>query len=418
MTVHFPLDARKAQIGVPIWDGQFRFGKTSWMAANPQLNSPSLPIELNETEVRRSQERVAMSHGVLEGLFSHRSAHPSQISMGVDAPPAVESETGNDRNFEFAMDALPCNAMFCDRELVLRFLNRASRKTLLSLQQYLPFPVDELVGKSIHVFHKSPANVDRLLGAGQHNGIHHLPHRATIPLGPVKLDLEVEQMIDARGKFVGAVVVWGVNTQQKLDAVRKAQEAQRNDIEHLNSNLQMVATATHEIESSIAEIAKNAVEVAHSAEKSRVATTESKTFIESLRVSSAGVAKVAELIASIATQTSVLALNANIEAARAGMHGRGFAVVASEVRKLAEQTASATAEIQSKVKAIGGDVAAANSAIERIANQTDNLSGLSHQMAAAAEEQHLATREMAQNLERAAHRTSEIASMRLEEKID
>ena len=337
--------------------------------------------------------------------------------MDVEPNPASESRAVGDRSFEFAMDALPCNAMFCDRELTLRYLNRASRKTLLSLQQHLPFPVDELVGKSIHVFHKSPANVDRLLGAAQHNGKHHLPHKATIPLGPVKLDLEVEPMVDARGGFIGAVVVWGVSTQQRLDAIRRAQEAQRTDIEHLDSNLQMVATATHEIESSIAEIAKNAVEVAQAAEKSRVATTESKTFIESLRASSSGVAKVAELIASIATQTSVLALNANIEAARAGVHGRGFAVVASEVRKLAEQTASATAEIQSKVKEIGGDVAAANSAIERIASQTDNLSGLSHQMAAAAEEQHLATREMAQNLERAAHRTSEIANMRLEDKI-
>ncbi|MGD0889955.1 MAG: methyl-accepting chemotaxis protein [Terracidiphilus sp.] len=358
-----------------------------------------------------------MSLGVFEGLFSKHDAHQPQTSVGVEELPFAELETGNDRSFEFAMEALPCNAMFCDRDLTLRFLNRASRKTLLSLQQYLPFPVDQLVGKSIHVFHKLPPNVENILGGGQHDGVHHLPHKATIPLGPQKLDLEIEPMIDGRGGYIGAVVVWGVSTQQKLDAIRKAQEAQRNDIEQLDGNLQMVATATHEIESSIAEIAKNAVQVAQTAEKSRIASAESKASIESLRASSAGVAKVAELIASIATQTSVLALNANIEAARAGVHGRGFAVVASEVRKLAEQTASATAEIQAKVNEIGGDVTTANSAIDRIASQTEDLSGLSHQMAAAAEEQHLATREMAQNLERAAHRTSEIANMRLDEKV-
>ena len=45
--------------------------------------------------------------------------------------------------------------MFCDRELILRYLNRASRKTLRTLQQYLPVPVDQIVGKSIHIFHKS-----------------------------------------------------------------------------------------------------------------------------------------------------------------------------------------------------------------------------------------------------------------------
>jgi methyl-accepting chemotaxis protein len=357
-----------------------------------------------------------MSHGVFGGLFSQRGAPVSPVSMGIEPPPQTAPEA--DRSFEFALDALPYNAMFCDRELILRYLNRSSRNTLLTLQQYLPVPVDQIVGKSIHIFHKSPPNIDRILGAKQQQGRHRLPHKATIQLGPEKLDLEVEPMIDGHGEYVGAVVLWGINTQRKQEALQRAQEAQRSDIEHLNGNLQMVATATHEIESSIAEIAKNAVDVAQTAEKSRLASAESKSSIESLRVSSAGVAKVAELIASIATQTSVLALNANIEAARAGVHGKGFAVVASEVRKLAEQTASATAEIQAKVTAIGGDLSKAMAAIDRISSQTEDLSGLSHQMAAAAEEQHLATQEMAHNLERAAHRTSEIANMRLDEKIE
>jgi methyl-accepting chemotaxis protein len=358
-----------------------------------------------------------MSNGLFGGLFSNSSGQAQTVPMSLLAPSESRSGEEVDPSFEYALDALPVNAMFCDRDLILRYINRSSRKTLLSLQQHLPLPVDQLVGKSIHIFHRNLENIDRILGNKQHNGRHQLPHKATIALGPVMLDLEIAPMTDERGEFIGACVVWGVSTQGKLEALRAAQEAQRADIEHLNGNLQMVATATHEIESSIAEIAHNAVDVSQVAEKSRIASAESKTAIESLRVSSSGVAKVAGLIASIATQTSVLALNANIEAARAGVHGKGFAVVASEVRKLAEQTASATNEIQAKVTSIGADLTTAMRAIDQISSQTEELSGLSQQMASAAEEQHLATQEMAQNLERAAHRTEEIANLRVEDKV-
>jgi methyl-accepting chemotaxis protein len=310
---------------------------------------------------------------------------------------------------EYALDALPCNAMFCDRDLILRYLNKASKKTLRSLQPYLPMPVDQIIGNSIHIFHKHPENVERVLGAGKHAGNTKLPHKIVIELGPEKLDLEIEAVCDAQGVRVGSVVLWGVTTKQ-TEALKKAQETLREHVSSVNSQLQMISTATLQIESSIGEIAKNATQAQHATENFREAGKAGLQAIQSLHSSSNGVAKVAELIASIATQTSVLALNATIEAARAGIHGKGFSVVAVEVKKLAEQTASATAEIQEKVVSIRRDITTALDSIGSISTQTEDLAGLSHMLASAAEEQRLATKEMAQSIETAAHRTSQIST--------
>jgi methyl-accepting chemotaxis protein len=136
-----------------------------------------------------------MAKGLFAGLFSQRSTPLLPVGLAPDALPALAP----DRSFEFALEALPCNAMFCDRELILRYLNRSSRQTLQTLKQYLPVPVDQIVGKSIHIFHKNPQNVETILGGNRPGGSHRLPHQVVIQLGPEKLDLDVAAMTDERG---------------------------------------------------------------------------------------------------------------------------------------------------------------------------------------------------------------------------
>ena len=115
------------------------------------------------------------------------------------------------------------------------------------------------------------------------------------------------------------------------------------------------------------------------------------------------------LIGAIASQTNLLALNATIEAARAGEAGRGFAVVASEVKGLASQTAKATEEIAGQVAAIQSATGDCVTAIGGISDTIREISGIATTIAAAVEEQDLATREIARSVQQAAAGTSEVS---------
>ena len=126
--------------------------------------------------------------------------------------------------------------------------------------------------------------------------------------------------------------------------------------------------------------------------------------MQTLSSEAARIGDVVNLINEIAAQTNLLALNATIEAARAGDAGKGFAVVASEVKTLASQTAHATQQIRTQIEALQSVAAIAVSAIDGIAEKIADKNSSTTAVAAAAEQQHAATSEIARSVQSAASR--------------
>ena len=144
------------------------------------------------------------------------------------------------------------------------------------------------------------------------------------------------------------------------------------------------------------------------ADQASDAAREASVNVDRLRESSAAIGNVVNLIAQIARQTTLLALNSTIEAARAGEAGRGFAVVATEVKALAAQTQNATEEITRKIEALQRDAAGSVDAVHRITQAIEAIRPVFEHVNGAVAEQNATTGEMADN---AASASSFIASV-------
>src|SRR5258705_2769357 len=133
------------------------------------------------------------------------------------------------------------------------------------------------------------------------------------------------------------------------------------------------------------------------ADQASDAAREASANVDRLRESSAAISNVVNLIAQIARQTTLLALNSTIEAARAGEAGRGFAVVATEVKALAVQTQHATEEITKKIEALQRDAAGSVDAVHRISQAIEAIRPVFENVNGAVAEQNATTGEMADN---------------------
>ena len=160
---------------------------------------------------------------------------------------------------------------------------------------------------------------------------------------------------------------------------------------------------------SVREIAQSSGDASRVASEAVSTAQAANTNVAKLGESSVEIGRVIEVITSIAEQTNLLALNATIEAARAGEAGKGFAVVANEVKELANQTASATEEISTRIAAIQSDTGDAVDAIEQIGQVIARIADMQTTIASAVEEQTATTNEISQNINEAARGSSQIA---------
>jgi methyl-accepting chemotaxis protein len=212
------------------------------------------------------------------------------------------------------------------------------------------------------------------------------------------LEIELGGMIRQLERAASSVAGGAEATAATLSAVR-----QRTDALSLRSNEAQSTAATFsqaagKFADSAEGIGSQVRDAGKLADEAGAAAHDASLNVDRLKESSAAIGNVVNLISQIARQTTLLALNSTIEAARAGAAGRGFAVVASEVKALAVQTQDATEEIKKKIDALQRDAAGSVEAVHRISVAIQAIRPVFENVNGAVAEQNQTTSEMTGNV--------------------
>jgi methyl-accepting chemotaxis protein len=217
------------------------------------------------------------------------------------------------------------------------------------------------------------------------------------------LELELGAMIRQLERAANSVAGGAEGTAATLSTIRQRTDALTGRTTAAQSTATTFSQAAEKFTHSAEGIGIQVRDASQLADQASAAAREASLNVDRLRESSAAIGNVVNLIAQIARQTTLLALNSAIEAARAGSAGRGFAVVASEVKALAVQTQNATEEITKKIDALQKDAAGSVDAVHRISQAIEAIRPVFENVNVAVAEQNETTSHMSDNAASASH---------------
>jgi methyl-accepting chemotaxis protein len=228
-----------------------------------------------------------------------------------------------------------------------------------------------------------------------------------------QMEEQIAKFRDAVGAMLHTMTERMNVTAQSLSSIASDANERANSAaeaaKSTSSNVATVAAAAEQLGASVREISHQLERATQVVEKAAEIAHSANSTIGGLVESAKRIDDVVNLIRAIAEQTNLLALNATIEAARAGEAGRGFAVVASEVKALATQTAKATEEINLQITTVQSSTHETVEKIKSISAVMADINDLTVSIAAAVREQDSATSEITRNINYAASATEDVA---------